>query len=346
VDCTPSRKRGIDVKCLPIQLSAGRKILEKTSQVQFIQITEKYSGQRLDNFLIRELKGVPRARIYRLVRRGEVRINKKRAKPESRLVVGDKVRIPPLVMEQPGTLPKPSLGLINALQEAVLFEDDDLLVLNKPAGLAVHLGSGIRLGLIEAVRQIQPAWGEAELAHRLDRDTSGALVLCKNMNALRELQAQFKAKTVNKRYHALVQGSWPAELLEIDAPLQRVLGGSGERFVRVSKEGKPSKTSFAVLERFSVVTLLEARPQTGRTHQIRVHCQYAGHPILGDEKYAQNSDKVAKNPQAEAKYLCLHAAEITFKRPGSEAPLTVQAPWDKTFAAQVARIRKKLSNSD
>jgi 23S rRNA pseudouridine955/2504/2580 synthase len=166
------------------------------------------------------------------------------------------------------------------------------------------------------------------------------------MNAVRELQAQFKAKTVNKRYHALVQGSWPAELLEIDAPLQRVLGGSRERFVRVSKEGKLSKTSFAVLERFSVVTLLEARPQTGRTHQIRVHCQYAGHPILGDEKYAQNSGNVPKNPQAEAKYLCLHAAEITFKRPGSEASLTVQAPWDKTFAAQVARMRKKLFNSD
>lgn len=320
--------------------------METTRQVQFIQITEKYSGQRLDNFLIRELKGVPRARIYRLVRRGEVRINKKRAKPESRLAVGDKVRIPPLVMEQPGTLPKPSPGLITALQEAVLFEDADLLVLNKPAGLAVHLGSGIRLGLIEAVRQIQPEWGEAELAHRLDRDTSGVLVICKNMNALVELQAQFKAKTVCKRYHALVQGNWPAELLEIDAPLQRVLAGSGERFVRVSKEGKPSKTSFAVLERFSAVTLLEARPQTGRTHQIRVHCQYAGYPILGDEKYAQNSGKVAKNPQAEAKYLCLHAAEITFKRPGSGAPLTVQAPRDRTFAAQVARIRKKLSNSD
>ena len=202
------------------------------------------------------------------------------------------------------------------------------------------------MGLIEAVRQIQPEWGEAELAHRLDRDTSGVLVICKNMNALVELQAQFKAKTVCKRYHALVQGNWPAELLEIDAPLQRVLAGSGERFVRVSKEGKPSKTSFAVLERFSAVTLLEARPQTGRTHQIRVHCQYAGYPILGDEKYAQNSGKVAKNPQAEAKYLCLHAAEITFKRPGSGAPLTVQASRDRTFAAQVARIRKKLSNSD
>lgn len=319
--------------------------METTSQVQFIQITEKYSGQRLDNFLIRELKGVPRARIYRLVRRGEVRINKKRAKPDSRLAVGDKVRIPPLVMEQPGALPQPSPGLIKVLQQCVLYEDADLLVLNKPAGLAVHLGSGIRLGLIEAVRQMQADWREAELAHRLDRDTSGALVICKNMIALRELQAQFKAKTINKRYHALVQGSWPDELLEIDAPLQRVLGGSGERFVRVSKEGKPSTTAFAVLERFTGVTLLEARPQTGRTHQIRVHCQYAGHPILGDEKYALKPGAAARNPQAEAKYLCLHAAEITFKRPGSGASLTVQAPWDKTFAAQIAKIRKKLSNS-
>lgn len=317
-----------------------------TSQVQFIQITERYSGQRLDNFLIRELKGVPRARIYRLVRRGEVRINKKRAKPDSRLAVGDKVRIPPLVMDQPGVVPSPSVGLVNALQQAVLYEDADLLVLNKPAGLAVHLGTGIRLGLIEAVRQMQAGWRETELAHRLDRDTSGVLVMCKNMSALREIQAQFKAKTVDKRYHALVQGNWPDELIQIDAPLQRVLAGSGERFVRVSKEGKPSTTLFTVLERFSTATLLEASPQTGRTHQIRVHCQYAGHPILGDDKYTLKPGAAAKDSEAQAKYLCLHAAEITFKRPGSGAPLTLQAPWDKTFAAQVGRVRKKLSNSD
>ena len=320
--------------------------MEVTTQVQFIQITEKYTGQRLDNFLMRELKGVPRARVYRLIRRGEVRINKTRAKPDSRLELGDKVRIPPLTLDQPGNLPKPSPGLAELLQSAVLHEDDELLVLNKPPGLAVHIGSGIRLGLIEALRQIREEWREAELAHRLDRDTSGVLVICKKMSALKEIQSQLKAKTVDKRYHALVQGQWPEPLTEIDAPLKRVEAGSGERFVRVNKDGKPSRTRFAVLESMPAVTLIEARPETGRTHQIRVHCQYAGHPILGDDKYAEDPPGAAENPAAAAKYLCLHAAEVTFKRPGSGEAMTIAAPWDKTFAAQVSRFRKKLSNSD
>ncbi|MDP7401996.1 MAG: RluA family pseudouridine synthase [Pseudomonadota bacterium] len=315
--------------------------------VRTVQVTEKSSDQRLDNFLLRELKGVPRTRIYRLIRRGEVRVNKKRAKPETRLTVGDKVRIPPLHLPDSPELPKPSPGLIGLLEQSILHEDANLLVLNKPAGLAVHLGTGIRLGLIEAIRQIRRNWRDVELAHRLDRDTSGVLIVCKNPRALRDIQGQFKEKRIEKRYHALVQGQWPDAITEIKAPLIRVLAESGERFVRVDPTGKPSATRFRILEQLTLTTLLEAIPVTGRTHQIRVHCQHAGHPIIGDPKYSVNTrvKEGTAGKEAAAKYLCLHAAELRFQLPGTDSLFQVSAPWDKSFAAQVSRYRKILSNS-
>ena len=322
--------------------------LDNTTTVRTIQVTEKSSDQRLDNFLLRELKGIPRTRIYRLIRRGEVRVNKKRAKPETRLTAGDKVRIPPLHLPDSPELPKPSPGLIGLLEQSILHEDHNLLVLNKPPGLAVHQGTGIRLGLIEAIRQIRSDWRDAELAHRLDRDTSGVLVVCKNSRTLRYMQGQFKEKRIEKRYHALVQGRWPDTVSEIKAPLTRVLAESGERFVRVDPAGKPSTTRFAILEQFPSATLLEATPVTGRTHQIRVHCQQAGHPILGDSKYGllARGEKDKSGTEAAAKYLCLHAAELQFLLPGTDSLFQVSAPWDKSFSAQVSRLREILSNSD
>ena len=322
--------------------------LDNTTTVRTIQVTEKSSDQRLDNFLLRELKGIPRTRIYRLIRRGEVRVNKKRAKPETRLTAGDKVRIPPLHLPDSPELPKPSPGLIGLLEQSILHEDHNLLVLNKPPGLAVHQGTGIRLGLIEAIRQIRSDWRDAELAHRLDRDTSGVLVVCKNSRTLRNMQGQFKEKRIEKRYHALVQGRWPDTVSEIKAPLTRVLAESGERFVRVDPAGKPSTTRFAILEQFPSATLLEATPVTGRTHQIRVHCQQAGHPILGDSKYGllARGEKDKSGTEAAAKYLCLHAAELQFLLPGTDSLFQVSAPWDKSFSAQVSRLREILSNSD
>ena len=316
--------------------------LDNTTTVRTVQVTEKSSQQRLDNFLLRELKGVPRTRVYRLIRRGEVRVNKKRAKPETRLTVGDKVRIPPVHLPDSPELPKPSPGLTELLEQSILHEDDDVLVLNKPAGLAVHLGTGIRLGLIEAIRQIRSNWRDAELAHRLDRDTSGVLIVCKNPRALRDIQRQFKEKRIQKRYHALVQGQWPAVITEIKAPLTRALAESGERFVRVDPAGKPSATRFKVLEQLTSTTLLEAYPVTGRTHQIRVHCQHVGHPIVGDPKYGVTTrgEQSTAGKEAAAKYLCLHAVGLRFQLPGTDSLFQISAPWDKSFAAQVLRFRK------
>ena len=323
-------------------------ILTKRSKAQIVQVTEKSYDQRLDNFLIRELKGIPRTRIYRIIRRGEVRVNKKRAKPETRLGRGDMVRVPPLFLLDSHKLPQPSAGLITVIERSILHEDDDILVLNKPAGLPVHLGTGISLGLIEAVRQIKPRWRDAELAHRLDRDTSGVLIVCKNAQSQRYIQGQFKGKCVEKRYHLLVNGQWPNAVTEVKVALKRVLAGSGERLVRVDPDGKPSSTHFKIIERFKSTTLLEAYPITGRTHQIRVHCQHAGYPILGDPKYGANTqgESVKDGPDVSAKYLCLHAAEIRFRLPHTDKSLKVSAPWGKSFAAQVSNLRKNSSISD
>jgi len=298
-------------------------------QVQFLQVTAAGDGQRLDNFLIRHLKGVPRSRIYRLIRRGEVRVNKKRSKPDNRLCLGDKVRIPPISMgtaEQPG---KPGAELIKLLLASVIFENSDLLVINKPAGFSVHGGSGIRLGLIEAYRQIKPEWEALELAHRLDRDTSGCLLLSKNTNYLKHIHGELKAKSVIKHYLALVHGYWPDSLCEVDAPLLKNEISSGERIVRVDKTGKASKTRFEVIERYARATLVKATPETGRTHQIRVHCQHAGHSIVGDSKY---TSRTKANQLPGIKQLCLHASSISFTAPGTGTQLSFEAEPNAPFA--------------
>ncbi len=317
-------------------------LLSTQHQVQLIRVEAPQKGQRLDNFLMRHLKGVPRSRVYRIIRRGEVRVNKKRTKPAYRLEIGDQVRIPPFTGSDEPVIPKPGAGLSRLLKESVLLEDDQLLIINKPAGLAVHGGSGVRLGLIEAIRQIDPAWQQAELAHRLDRDTSGCLVLCKNMSYLKEIQKQLKAKTVEKHYYALVHGQWPDHLQEVDAPLQKNVLSSGERMVRVDEDGKASRTGYRVLERFKGCSLVLAMPETGRTHQIRVHCQYAGHPIVGDPKYANNSRSAAGESRlAAVKNLCLHAFSIKFSSPADGAVISVQSAPHEQFAG----LLESLGNS-
>lgn len=308
-------------------------------QVQLVRVEPPQKGQRLDNFLMRHLKGVPRSRIYRIIRRGEVRVNKKRSKPEYRLEIGDQVRIPPFTGSDEPVVPKPGPGLSKLLRESVILEDDNLLIIAKPAGLAVHGGSGVRLGLIEAVRQIDPKWQQAELAHRLDRDTSGCLVLCKNMNYLKDIQKQLKAKTVEKHYYALVHGQWPDHIQEVDAPLQKNVLSSGERMVRVEKGGKASRTRFQVLERFKGCSLVLAMPETGRTHQIRVHCQYAGHPIVGDSKYVDDARSAsARGLLPAVKSLCLHAYSIRFSSPVDGADVAVQSPPNDQFAELLGKL--------
>lgn len=291
--------------------------------VQLVRVEKSHIGQRLDNFLIRQLKGVPRTRVYRLIRRGEVRVNKKRCKPDRKLDLGDEVRIPPYTSSYSQQTAKPSPALQEFLLGSILFESDDLLVVNKPAGMAVHGGTSVALGLIEALRQCKPEWGELELAHRIDRGTTGCLVVAKNSICLRHLQSQFKAKTVKKSYLALVHGSWPDSCDVVDAALQKDSIGENERIVRVVADGKPSLTRFVVKQRFDGATLVEAMPETGRTHQIRVHCQHSGHGIVGDEKY---TSLPKNNALAKTKNLCLHAWKIEFQQQNGAETIRVEAP--------------------
>lgn len=294
-------------------------------QARLLEIDENSVGQRLDNFLMRELKGVPKTRLYRALRKGEVRVNKGRVKADYRLAAGDIVRIPPIRVPAEGEPIKVPRGRLEALSRQILYEDDGLLVINKPSGLAVHGGSGIRIGLIESLRQLRPDARYLELVHRLDRDTSGLILVAKRAAILRELHRQLRGKDMDKRYVALVAGKWPNATRRVEAPLEKNTLQSGERMVRVSKEGKAALTEFSVLERFPGATLVEARPVTGRTHQIRVHARHAGHPLLGDDKYSNESSE-ALTRKLGLKRLFLHARSLHFTLPESgehnlEAPL-------------------------
>ncbi len=306
--------------------------------VTFFEVTEAQEGQRVDNFLHRHLKGVPKSKVYRILRKGEVRVNKSRVKPEYKLAVGDRVRIPPVRVEEKGTAAKVSDSLQQLLEAAVLYEDESLLVINKPSGLAVHGGSGINQGLIEALRVLRPQQRFLELVHRLDRETSGCVMIAKKRSMLKYLHEQLRSKKgVDKRYLALVSGRWPNRKKQVSAPLQKNILKSGERMVSVTPEGKPSLTEFQVLERYPKATLVEARPVTGRTHQIRVHALHAGHPLLGDEKYCSAEDNRAFR-QYGLRRLFLHAASLTLRLPDGDKPLRVEAPLEAGLQAVLSQL--------
>ncbi|MBE8717730.1 23S rRNA pseudouridine(955/2504/2580) synthase RluC [Cellvibrio polysaccharolyticus] len=296
--------------------------------VRLVAVDEDQAGQRLDNFLSPRLKGVPKSRIYNLIRKGEVRVNKGRSKPDYKLAAGDVVRIPPVRVAESAAVAVPGKSLVQHLEQAVLYEDDGLLVINKPSGLAVHGGSGVNLGLIESLRQIRPENRFLELVHRLDKDTSGCIMIAKKRSVLRHLQSALRDKTgpgvIRKVYQALVIGHWPNSCLRVDAPLLKREVAGGERIVRVSTDGKPSLTEFAVLKRFQDFTLIEARPITGRTHQIRVHAKYAGHSLLGDEKYGNDGINEAMRSHGFRR-LFLHAAALEFDLPGVPQRIRVDA---------------------
>jgi 23S rRNA pseudouridine955/2504/2580 synthase len=258
----------------------------ETPSVQHVAISADEAGQRIDNFLRTQLKGVPKSMIYRILRKGEVRVNKKRVKPEYKLLAGDEVRIPPVrVAEREDAVVSPHLQKVSALSDAIIYEDEHILALNKPSGTAVHGGSGLSFGVIEALRALRPEARFLELVHRLDRDTSGVLLVAKKRAALRSLHEQLREKGMQKDYLALVRGQWQSHVKEVQAPLLKNILQSGERIVRVSSEGKPSQTRFKVEERYAFATLMRCSPVTGRTHQIRVHTQHAGHPIAFDDRY-------------------------------------------------------------
>ncbi|XOV88734.1 MAG: RluA family pseudouridine synthase [Pseudomonadota bacterium] len=254
--------------------------------VQFVAIDEDSAGQRIDNYLFRILKGVPKSHIYRLLRRGEVRVNGGRAKPTRKLVGGDTLRLPPIRMGDLSEASKPSYRLLEIIENSVIYEDDLMLVVNKPAGIAVHGGSGIAAGVIEALRVLRPEERHLELVHRLDRGTSGCLMIARRRSALRTLQGWLREKqALTKFYNVIVHGQWLASRTEVALALQKNTLKSGERISRVVSDGKASLTRYRVLEAGAHLTLLEAQPVTGRTHQIRVHCATCRCPVVGDEKY-------------------------------------------------------------
>ncbi|UTV26797.1 23S rRNA pseudouridine(955/2504/2580) synthase RluC [Photobacterium atrarenae] len=308
-------------------------------KVQFIEITDDFAGQRIDNFLRTRLKNVPKSMIYRILRKGEVRVNKKRIKPEYKLNDGDVVRVPPVKLpERDAQAPvSTNLNKVAELEDCIIYEDDQMLILNKPSGTAVHGGSGLKFGAIEALRALRPDARFLELVHRIDRDTSGILLVAKKRSALRHLQAQFRSKTVEKYYFALVMGEWKASCKKVTAPL---LKNEVNSIVRVNPNGKASDTRFKVIERLEQATLVQASPVTGRTHQIRVHCQYTGHPIAWDDRYGDpRFDAYTKKTGLNR--LFLHAANIKFRHPKTEEVMEVNAPMEPMLVRAIEQLRKK-----
>lgn len=311
------------------------------TEVKLVEIDEDMAGQRIDNFLRNQLKSIPKSVVYRIVRKGEVRVNKKRIKAEYKLQAGDVVRIPPVTIEQnpePEQVLSPKLQKVAELESCVLFEDEHILVLNKPSGTAVHGGSGLKFGAIEGLRALRPQARFLELVHRIDRDTSGILLIAKKRSALRALQAQFREKTIQKYYFALVMGNWPANKKVVNAPL---LKNEVNSIVRVNPQGKPSETRYKVLEVFDKATLVQASPITGRTHQIRVHCQYNGSPIAWDDRYGDRRFD-AYTAQFGLDRLFLHAANIQFTHPGTGKKMEINAPLDQ----QLEKVLQGLRDAD
>ena len=305
--------------------------------VQLLEVSAGLEGQRIDNFLLARLKGVPKTMIYRILRKGEVRVNKGRIKPDYRIKEGDIVRVPPMRMTQADAPVPLAKGLLERLEAAIVHEDKALIVLNKPAGIAVHGGSGLNYGVIEAFRQMRPQCKEIELVHRLDRDTSGLLMIAKKRSMLRPLHEALRGDGVDKRYMALVRGRWPATRKQIDAPLQKSNVRSGERMVEVNPEGKDALTLFKVIRRFGeFATMIEANPITGRTHQIRVHALYAGHAIAGDTKYGD--EEFSKEiREMGGKRLFLHASDLKFTLPDGEV-LAVHAEPDEQWQKVIEQL--------
>ncbi len=324
----------------PSARRAQRQPQERAQGVRHVRVSAEAAGQRVDNFLLAELRGVPRALVYRLLRRGEVRVNKGRVKPQQRLQAGDDVRIPPVrTPTRDAERPVPA-GLTAALAERILYEDSRLLVLDKPAGVAVHGGSGVAHGVIEALRAGRPEL-TLELVHRLDRETSGCLMVAKRRSALRFLHAQLRAGAVAKRYRALLLGPLAGPLQRVDLPLAKNQLQGGERMVRVdAATGKPALTVFRRVAAYGGMTLVDVDLHTGRTHQIRVHAAAIGAPVAGDDKYGRPEHRA----QARAlglERLFLHAAELGFRAREDAAPITVTAPLPEALAAVMQRAEEQ-----
>ena len=314
------------------------KAQQSSGGVRYVEIDENRAGQRLDNFLISQLKGVPKSRLYRLLRRGEVRVNRGRVGPDYRLQEGDSVRLPPVREAPPRELAaKPEE--FEWLTDRILYEDDALLAIDKPAGFAVHGGSGVGVGVIEAMRLLRPAAPFLELVHRLDRSTSGCLLLAKSRPTLLALHQMLQAGEIDKRYLALIKGRWRGGAAELSAPLARDRRRGQERLVGVSEGGKEAETRFVPKGNYGSATLVEIHLLTGRTHQARVHAAHLGHPIAGDDKYGDREFNRKLRPLG-LRRLFLHAASLRFRHPSSGRTMEFDAPLPPELTTVLERLRR------
>jgi 23S rRNA pseudouridine955/2504/2580 synthase len=310
------------------------------SAVELRTISEQEAGQRIDNFLMRHFSTVPRSRVYRLLRKGEVRVNRKRVDAEYRIAAGDEVRLPPVHIDRTAEPGRPSTRLQELIEHSVIFQDKHLLVSDKPAGVAVHGGSGMSFGIIEALRASRPR-ETLELVHRLDRDTSGCLCVARDRATLVALHGLIRDGGMHKTYLALVSGDWQLGTKRIDAPLATEERRQGERHVRVAAAGKASVSVFKPVQFFGkLATLMQVDIPTGRTHQIRVHAAYAEHPLLGDDKYGDR-ERNAELKSAGLKRIFLHAQSIAFDWPGSGVPFHASAPLPADLVAVLDAIAQK-----
>lgn len=310
--------------------------------VQILEVSVDEAGQRIDNFLLRLLKGVPKSRIYRIIRKGEVRVNRGRIRPEYRVQAGDQIRVPPVrvaVDNGPAEVPKTQQ---QRLLEHILYEDDRLLVINKPAGMAVHGGSGLSYGVIEALRAARPESHYLELVHRLDRGTSGCLMIAKKRSELRQLHELLRLGRMEKCYLALVKGDWQNGARRVTEPLQKNLLRGGERVVRVDPQGKQADTRFKPVSVFADASLLEVELGTGRTHQIRVHAAHIGHPLAGDDKYG-DPDFNKRMRQLGLRRLFLHAQSLGFRNETNGREVFVSAPLTGDLREALDRLEQSAA---
>ena len=306
--------------------------------MELVEISADLAGQRIDNFLLNRLKGAPRSLIYRIVRRGEVRVNKGRIRPEYRLKAGDTVRIPPVKLAPRSIPPRPGTQVLRQLEAAILYEDDRLLILNKPSGLAVHGGSGLSYGVIEGLRALRPQAPYLELVHRLDRETSGCLLIAKKRSALRRLHELLRSNRMDKRYLALLKGRWRGGSRQVTAPLLKNVLRSGERMVRVDPAGKVASSIFRPLAVSNAASLVEVKLETGRTHQVRVHAASLAQPIAGDDKYGDD-DFNRQMRAAGLKRLFLHARSLRFQLAEGEPAIEVSAPLDDELQQLLDKLK-------
>ena len=309
--------------------------------VRTVRIPDDRDGQRLDNFLLGQLKGAPRSLVYKIVRSGQVRVNGGRVKADRRLEAGDEVRIPPVRLEEAGEKGVPGRSLLDAMAASIVFEDARLLAISKPAGIASHGGSGISFGVIETLRALRPGQ-PLELVHRLDRDTSGLMVVAKKRSALTGLQALMRedgGSGLRKRYLALLTGRMPDGVMSVDAPLHVGLRQGGERHVQVNPAGKASISHFRVLERLGGHSYCEVHIETGRTHQIRAHARHIGHPVAGDDKYGEPEVNRRLRDQIGLRRMFLHAASLEFALDDGKAPYVLSAPLTPELGEVLDRLR-------